>query len=303
MNDGRRVAVTGASGLVGQAVCGRLKGEGYAVVSVGRAHRDTSPDIVWNPGRGEIDAGRLEGVSAVVHLAGETIGQRWTGDARRRILESRVQGTALIARTIASLRTKPPVMISASAVGFYGDRGDEAVDERKPRGGGFLADVVQAWEAAAEPARAAGIVVTHARFGVVIAPGGGMLERLLPIFRLGAGGRIGSGRQWMSWISRTDIARAAAFLVKASLGGPVNVTAPSPVTNEEFTRLLAGLLHRPAVAAVPAFAIRLAFGQMGEETVLVGQRVLPARLLEAGFSFEHPTLEQALQAELGLLNR
>jgi uncharacterized protein (TIGR01777 family) len=303
MNEGRRVAVTGASGLVGQAISGRLKSEGYSVVSIGRAHADSSPDVVWNPATGEIHANGLEGVSAVVHLAGETIGQRWTNGVRRRILESRVQGTALIARTVASLRARPPVLICASAVGFYGDRGDETVDERTSRGGGFLADVVQAWEAAAEPARAAGIVVTHARFGVVIAPDGGMLERLLPIFRLGAGGRIGSGRQWLSWISRTDIARAAAFLVKASLGGPVNVTAPSPVTNEEFTHLLAGALHRPAIAAVPAFAVRLAFGQMGEETVLAGQRVIPTRLLDAGFTFEHPTMEEALRAELGLLDR
>jgi uncharacterized protein (TIGR01777 family) len=303
MNDGRRVAVTGASGLVGRAICARLTREGYSVVRIGRAHRDAAPDVVWNPAAGEIDAAALDGVSAVVHLAGETIGQRWTSSVRRRILESRVDGTSLIARTIAALRAPPAVLISASAVGFYGDRGDETVDERDPRGSGFLADVVQAWEAAAEPARAAGIVVTHSRFGVEIAPDGGMLERQLPIVRLGAGGRIGSGRQWLSWISRTDIARAVAFLVKASLGGPVNVTAPSPVTNEEFTRLLASALHRPAVAAVPAFAIRLAFGQMGEETVLAGQRVVPTRLLDAGFAFEHPMLDQAFRTELGRQER
>ena len=298
MKDGRRVAVTGASGFVGRAVCDRLASEGYTIVRVGRAHPEAPPDIVWNPATGEIDAARLEGLSAVVHLAGENIGQRWSSGARRRILESRVQGTTLLARTLAALRAKPPLMVSASAVGYYGDRGDEQVDERSPPGGGFLADVVQAWETAADPARAAGVVVTHARFGVVVAPGGGMLDRLLPIFRLGAGGRIGSGRQWLSWISRTDIARAAAFLVKAALGGPVNVTAPAPVTNEEFTRLLSHALHRPAVATVPAFAVRLAFGQMGEETVLAGQRVLPTRLLEAGFTFEHPTMQQALQHEL-----
>jgi uncharacterized protein (TIGR01777 family) len=293
-----KVAVTGASGFVGGELVQQLRAAGHVVLTIGRARRSgANPDITWDAST-ELDAEALEGVDAVVHLAGESIAQRWTSETKRAIRDSRVQGTTLLARTLASLTKKPSLLVSMSAIGIYGDRGDETLDESASAGTGFLPEIAKAWEGAADPARAAGIRVVHPRLGVVLHPAGGALAKMLPPFSLGAGGRIGSGDQWMSWISRTDTLRALAFMLQDStLDGAVNLVAPTPVTNADFTDVLGKVLHRPTIVPVPAFAIRLLFGEMGEATVLEGQRVLPRRLLAAGFSFTHPALEGALRGE------
>jgi uncharacterized protein (TIGR01777 family) len=295
-----RIAITGASGFLGQPLRVLLTGAGHTVLSVGRRRSSGAPpDVVWDLDRGEIDDRALSGIDAVVHLAGENLSQRWTDDTKRAIRESRVRGTDLIARTIAALRPRPALLVSMSAIGIYGDRGDEALDEASTTGTGFFADTGRAWEAAAAPAAEAGIRVVHPRMGVVLHHSGGALARMLPFFSLGLGGRVGDGRQWMSWIARTDALRALEFLVmREGLAGPVNVTAPAPVTNAEFTRALAGALHRPALAVVPTFGMRLLYGEMGVATVVDGQRVLPRALLAAGFAFSFPGLEAALAAEL-----
>jgi uncharacterized protein len=293
-----KVAITGASGFIGTPLVRRLQDAGHSVLTIGRVRQGKeAPDIVWDAAT-SIDAAKLEGVNAVVHLAGESIAQRWSDEAKRAIRASREQGTSLLARTLAALAEKPAVLVSMSAIGIYGDRGDAVIDESSPSGRGFLPDVARAWEASADPARAAGVRVVHPRLGVVLSPDGGALAKMLPIFSLGAGGKIGSGRQWMSWISRTDVLRALEFLlVHAALDGAVNLTAPSPVTNDEFTSVLGKVLHRPTVVPVPEFAIRLLYGEMGEATVIEGQRVVPKKLQEAGFRFAHPALEEALTAE------
>jgi uncharacterized protein (TIGR01777 family) len=291
-----RVAVAGARGFIGTAACAALRAAGHTVVTIGRSG---AVDVEWDPAEERFDADVLRGVDAVLNVTGEPIDQRWSDSTRQRIVDSRVIPTGLLARSTAAVSPQPRVLVNMSAIGYYGSRGDEVLDEHSSRGTGFLADVVAAWEEAAQPARDAGIRVVHPRFGLPLSPRGGVLGRLLPIFRLGGGGRIGDGRQWMSWIALTDAVRALLWLItRSSLAGPVNVAAPIAVRNEEFTRVLARVLRRPAVAAVPAFAIRLAFGQMGEETVLASQHVRPARLLADGFTFEQPGLEAALVAEL-----
>ena len=292
-----RIAITGASGFIGTPLVERLQRGGHEVLTIGRDKGDgPGPDVAWDAST-RLDAERLEGIDAVVHLAGENLAQRWSDDAKRRILDSRVQGTALLARTLAGLARKPSILVSISAIGIYGDRGDATLDEESAPGDGFLADVVKAWEASADVARDAGIRVVHPRLGIVLHPDGGALGKMLPVFSLGIGGTIASGRQWMSWIARTDALRALEFLLSASLDGAVNLTAPAPVTNAQFTDVLGTVLRRPTIAPVPAFAIKLLYGEMGEATVLEGQRVLPAKLERAGFSFEYPSLEGALRAE------
>lgn len=292
-----KVAITGASGFIGTPLVRRLQDAGHTVLRIGRAHGGSTPDIVWDAAT-SIDTAKLDGVDAVLHLAGESIAQRWTSDAKQRIRDSRVQGTSLLARTLAALPRRPRVLVSMSAIGIYGNRGDDTIDESSPVGRGFLADIGAAWEGSADAARTAGIRVVHPRLGIVLSPDGGALGKMLPIFSLGAGGKIGSGRQWMSWISRTDTLRALEFLVTSeSLEGPVNLTAPAPVTNADFTSILGKALHRPTIAPVPEFAIKLLYGEMGEATVIEGQKVLPKKLLGAGFEFSHRTLAQALQAE------
>lgn len=293
-----KIAITGATGFIGEALVRRLQGSGHGVLRIGRArNHGRGPDVVWDA-VSTVDAAALEGVDAVVHLAGETIAQRWTGAAKRAIRDSRVQGTTLLARTLAGLSRKPSVLVSMSAIGIYGDRGDEVLDESSSTGTGFLADIGRAWESSADPARAAGIRVLHPRVGIVLSPDGGALAKMLPIFSLGAGGKIGRGRQWMSWISLTDTLRALEFaLATPALEGPVNVSAPNPVTNAEFTDVLGRALRRPTFAPVPEFAIELLYGEMGRATVIEGQRVVPRKLLDAGFRFEHTDLESALRAE------
>ena len=293
----RRFAVTGASGFVGAALVPFLTTGGHEVRTIGRGAGAT---VRWDPARGQLDADALEGVDGVIHLAGENVGARWTAARRRAIVESRIQGTRLLAERCARLRTKPEVLVSASAIGIYGLRGDEWLDESSALGDDFLAEVGQAWEAATAPARDAGIRVVHLRIGIVLNPAGGALAKMLLPFQLGVGGRLGSGRQWMSWISREDLVGAIHHALQVpSLAGPVNATAPAPVTNAQFTRTLARVLRRPAIAPVPAAALRALFGEMAEGTVLASQRVRPAALEASGFRFRHPTLETALRFELG----
>jgi uncharacterized protein (TIGR01777 family) len=244
-----------------------------------------------------IDREALEGLDAVVHLAGENVaGARWSDAQKQRIRESRVRGTRLLAEALSALRTKPAVWLSASAVGIYGDGGDRPLDEDSPPGDDFLAQVGVAWEEAAAPARAAGIRVVHPRFGVVLHPSGGALAKMLGPFKLGLGGKLGSGAQYMSWIALEDAVRALLHLIDQPLEGPVNLVAPNPVTNAEFTRALARALHRPAPFFVPSFAARLALGEMAEVALLRGQRVFPKRLLASGFRFAQPELEPLLSS-------
>jgi uncharacterized protein (TIGR01777 family) len=294
-----RVAVTGASGLVGSALVRLLTGGGHTVHRMVRSRPTAPTDILWDPARGQLDAASLEGVDAVVHLAGESIATRWTAQHKAMIRSSRVEGTRLLATTLASLRAKPKVLVSASATGIYGDRGNEVLDESSTPGADFLATVGREWEQAAEPARDAGIRVVYARFGVILSPKGGALAKMLPPFQLGAGGKIGSGRQWMSWIALDDVVGAIRFAIFTDfLTGPVNTVAPQPVTNEEFARTLGQVLHRPSFATVPEFVVKLMFGEMGRATILASQRVLPRRLKSAGFTFRHPELGEALRHEI-----
>jgi len=291
-----RIAITGSSGLIGVALAAALDAAGHDLLHVVRRPPTGPTEVQWNPETGSID-GSLEGIEAIVHLAGENIGQRWTDDVRRRVLDSRVRGTTLIAETAAGLASRP-VLICASATGFYGDRGDEIVDEDSVPGTGFLAEVVEAWEAAAEPARAAGLRTVHLRQGIVLAKGGGALARLLPPFKLGAGGRVGSGRQWWSWVSLDDTVAAYLFALEQPLAGPVNVVAPGVVTNQEFVKALGRALHRPAFFPLPASAVKAAFGEMGEEMLLAGQRVAPTRLVAAGFPFGQPDIDSGFASAL-----
>jgi uncharacterized protein (TIGR01777 family) len=297
--EGWRVAVAGARGFVGSALARTLGAQGHTVLTIGRSGGRERVDIEWDPQRGVLPAGALDGIDAVVNVTGENIGQRWSPDARRRILESRVRSTGLLATAIATLSPRPHVLLNMSATGVYGDRGDVICDESTPPGEGFLSRVVQEWEASATPARAAGIRVPLARCGVILHPSSGILQRLVPIYRLGGGGKIGDGRQWLSWIARTDVIRALTFLLfNDSLDGPVNVTSPHPVQNATFTTALAAVLRRPARLTVPAFAVRLLYGQMGAETVVGGQRAVPRRLTDVGFEFQLPEVEAALRHEL-----
>jgi hypothetical protein len=297
-----RIAVTGATGLVGGALTESLRAAGHRVDRIGRgAPRPGTTDIRWDPGQGALDPRALDGVDAVVHLAGESVAAgRWTPARKTAIRDSRVAGTRLLAVTLAGLRPPPGVLLSASAIGIYGDRGDEALDETAAPGRGFLAEVAQAWEAATGPARTAGIRVVTLRIGMVLARSGGALGQMLVPFRLGLGGVVGDGRQPVSWIARDDLVGAIQHLLRAGqVAGPVNGVAPSPVTNREFTRTLARVLGRPALVPLPAPAVRLLFGEMGQALLLGGARVVPRRLLDSGFVFRHPGLEDALRAELG----
>lgn len=294
----RRIAITGSSGLIGSALVRALEARGDAVLHVVRRDVRAANEISWNPRDGAIEAAKLNGVDAIVNLAGENLAQRWSESAKRRIYDSRVKGTALLARTIAALEHKPAVLLSGSAVGIYGDRGDELLDESSTTGDGFLADVCRAWEAATNVASDAGIHVVHLRTGLVLAGRGGLLQKMLMPFRFGIGGKLGSGRQWMSWIALEDHVGAMLFLLDAALSGPVNLTAPNPVTNSEFTKVLAHVLGRPSFFTVPRAALKLALGEMAEETALVSQRVMPKRLLEAGVAFQQPSLEGALRSVL-----
>lgn len=296
-----RVAVTGSSGMIGSALCTALRLAGHEVVPVVRRPAGTG-EASWDPGAGELEADALAGIDAAVHLAGVGIGdRRWTSARRALLVRSRVESTAVLARALSRLDPPPAVLVSASAVGVYGDRGDEVLTEQSSPGAGFLAQLCRDWEAAAEPVTSAGIRLVTIRSGIVLSAGGGALARQLPLFRLGVGGRLGSGRQWTSWVTIDDEVRAILFALEhATLAGPVNVTAPSPVTNREFTAALAHVLGRPAVLPVPRPALAVALGRrLVDEMVLASQRVVPAALGAAGFSFGHPEIAGALAAVLG----
>jgi hypothetical protein len=256
--------------------------------------------LFWNPATGEIEAEKLEGFDAVVHLAGENLSEgRWTEERKRRIRDSRIRGTELLSRSLASLDKRPEVLISASATGFYGNRGDDVLTEKSAAGSDFLADLCREWETATRPASEAGIRVLNARFGVVLSAKGGALPRMLTPFKLGLGGKIGDGRQFVSWISLEDAVNAILFgLEERALAGPVNIVAPEPVTNTELTRILGAQLSRPTFLAVPRFAMRLAFGELADEVLLSSARVMPERLLDQGFQFRFPTLSLALKQAL-----
>lgn len=294
-----QVAITGASGFVGRAVRASLEQDGHRVLSLVR--RPTPGDTaMWDPATGMIDRNALEGLDAVIHLAGEDISRgRWTADKKRRIRQSRVAGTSLLAGALATLTRRPAVLVSGSAVGIYGDRGEEVLTESSATGSGFLADVGTAWEAATAPAAAAGIRVVHLRLGIVLDPAGGALDRMLLPFRLGIGGPLGSGRQWVSWLTRSELVRIIRFTMDTpALTGPVNAVSPAPVTFADLARALGRVLHRPAVLPVPPFALRILFGEMADEMLLASQRCHPEVLRAAGYQFQSPGLAGALRGLL-----
>lgn len=295
-----RIAVSGASGLIGRALVAFLKSGGHDVVPLVRG--GSGPGIAWDPMAGEVDGQALEGIDVVVHLAGENIaGGRWTDARKARIRDSRVMGTATLARAVAGLARPPRVFVSASAVGYYGHVAQGDVTEDSPRGEGFLAEVCDGWERAADPARDAGIRVVHPRFGVVLSAGGGALERMLLPFQAGLGGPIGSGEQWMSAVGLDDAVGAVLHMIAdTSLVGPVNITLPEPMSNRAFAQSLGEVLRRPAVLPLPALAVRALFGEMGQALLLEGAPVRPARLQRSGFRFRTPTLRETLRHELNI---
>jgi hypothetical protein len=296
------VAITGSTGLIGTALSKELTAAGHRVVPVTR-HGDQG--IHWDPARQEIDAASLEGMDVVVHLAGEGIADhRWTEQQKGLILSSRVDGTTLLAETLAGLARPPRALLSGSAIGYYGDRGDEVLDESAPQGEGFLAGVAAAWEAGTAAAEEAGIRVVHLRTGIVLATEGGVLKKMLPLYKLGLGGKLGSGQQYMSWISLADEVGIIAWLLgpepEHAVAGPVNLTAPNPVTNAEFNEALGRALHRPKFLSVPKFGPKLLLGgQLAEELLFEGARVLPEAIQASGYQFVHPTIDLALNALLG----
>jgi uncharacterized protein len=296
-----RVAITGSTGLIGSALKPHLESLGHEVIRVVRGN-PTGTDIVWSPAECRIDTHALDGVDAVVHLAGAGIGdKRWTDAYKRELLESRTKSTTLISEAIAAADDGPTVFLSGSAIGIYGARGDEELDETSPPGNGFLADVCVQWEQSTALAAAAGARVVHLRTGIVLSAKGGALKKQLPLFKFGLGGKMGSGDQWQSWISIDDEVGAIAHLLTADTTGPVNLTAPNPVTNLEFTKTLGDVLHRPTFVPIPKFGPKLLLGgELADNLLFSGQKVLP-RVLEAddGFTFQHPDLATALRALLG----
>ena len=299
LDNGRvKVVVTGASGLIGSALVKSLTADAHDVVRLVRREPRAADERQWDPSGGDLDPALMDAADAVVHLAGAGIGdKRWTEDYKQTILRSRVDGTTTIATAIARATDPPNVLLSASAVGYYGETGDEGADESSPNGQGFLADVVRQWEAATAAAETAGVRVVHARTGVVLSAEGGALGKVLPLFKLGLGGRLGNGQQWMSWIAIADHITALRFLLdRADLAGPINVTAPEPVRNRDYTKAIGRAVHRPALAVVPATALRVALGGFADEGVLVSQRVVPARLEDAGFPFTYADIDSALTA-------
>jgi uncharacterized protein (TIGR01777 family) len=296
-----RVLISGASGLVGGALTCALSAIGDSPVAlVRRAPRQG--EVQWNPAE-PLDPEKLAGCDALVHLAGKNVAGYWTKKFKQEIRDSRVQGTRTLADAAAESfrrRGQPRVFVAASAIGYYGNRGDEVLTEESSPGQGFLADVSQQWEAAASPAREAGLRVVHLRIGVVLGRDGGALQPMLPPFKLGLGGRIGSGKQYWSWVALDDVIGTILFaLHRDDLSGPVNVVGPEPARNEEFVRALGAELHRPTVFPLPAFAVRALLGEMGDAALLGSARVEPAKLMAAGYQFRHPTLKEALQAALG----
>jgi uncharacterized protein (TIGR01777 family) len=293
-----KVLVSGSSGLIGAALCSFLAAKGYQVTRLVRGASSEEGHISWNPDK-PLAPESVSGFDAIVHLAGESIVGRWTDAKKRAIHDSRVLGTRALAEALAKTAQRPRVFILASAIGYYGDRGEEILHEESPSGSGFLPEVCREWEAASKPAADAGVRTAHTRFGIVLSKTGGALAKMLPPFRFGIGGNMGNGRQWWSWIDLQDVVGAIEHVIKTrSLYGAVNVVSPNPVTNAEFTKILASVLSRPAVIPMPALVARLALGQMADELLLASQRVEPAKLVANGYAFQQPNLRQALQAIL-----
>jgi len=294
-----KIVVSGSTGVIGSPLVEALKQRGDEVIRLVRRPQTASGGALrWDPERGTIDRAGLEGVDALIHLAGENVFGRWSPAKKQRIRDSRVQGTRVVSDALAALTNRPAVLLAASAIGYYGDQGDTRLTERSPppAGSDFLAEVARAWEAATASAARAGVRVVNLRFGVVLTPSGGALGKMLPPFRLGLGGTVGSGNQYVSWIELGDLIRAILHLLERSdLSGPVNMTAPAPVTNRELATALGKVLHRPSVVPVPAFALKLAFGVEGAEMLQSGQRVLPERLVASGFKFKFEAIEPALR--------
>ena len=297
-----KTLITGASGLVGSALAPLLTTGGHQVKRlVRRKDPQRSDEILWDPASGKLDAAALEGFDAVVHLAGENIaGGRWNEKRKARIRDSRIQGTRLLSEALAKLKNPPQTLVCASAIGYYGDRGTEVLDEESPAGVGFLSDVCRDWEAASSAAEKAGIRVVRLRFGVILSPAGGALKQMLLPFKLGVGGRVGSGEQYMSWITLDDAVGAIHHALQTeSLRGAVNAVAPNPVTNAQFTKSLGSAIHRPTVFPMPAFAARLAFGELADALLLSSTRVRPVKLLASGYAFRQSEIEPALRHVLG----
>jgi uncharacterized protein len=295
-----KVVVSGASGLIGSALVPKLEANGHQVLRLVRREAHGPAEISWDPAVGLLDVRALEGVDAIVNVSGANVGRRWTAARKQEILDSRVDTTRLLAATAAALEPRPSVIVCAGGTDVYGTRGDEILTEESTlgEGEGFLEQVGRAWEAAREPARVAGIRVVDFRQGIVLAKEGGALGRMLTPFKLGVGGPVGNGRQWWSWVLRDDLATAYVHALDSDLAGPVNLSAPNPVTSEQFAKALGKALRRPAVLRAPAFAIRAVYGQMGEEALLLSHRVLPAKLLDGGFEFTAPTIDVALRQAL-----
>jgi uncharacterized protein len=293
-----KVAISGASGLLGSALVPALRARGHDVVRLVRRDAQEPDEVEWDPAQGTIDRARLVGVDAFVNVSGATLDKRWTETRKREIVESRVGTTRLLAATAAEVEPRPSAFVKAGGTGIYGDRCDQILTEESEPGGGFLADLAEQWEAAAQPAREAGVRVVDFRQGMVLTRHGGALPRMLPFFKLGLGGPVGGGRQWWSWVSITDLVSAYAFVLENDLSGVVNLVAPNPVTSRQFATALGRTLSRPAVLPAPALGIKLLWGQMGEEVLLFGQRALPKRLLDAGFEFQAPTINEALERAL-----
>ena len=299
---GQRIAIGGASGLIGSHLGAFLASKGYTIVRLVRGRAAVGPnEIAWDPAAGRLESTALEGIDAVVNLAGENVGAgRWSEERKRAIRESRVRSSGLLANALAGLARKPAVFVNASAIGYYGDRGEEVLTESSPPGTGFLAEVGREWEVAAAPARLAGVRTVIPRLGVVLSTSGGALAKMLPIFRKGLGGVIGAGHQYMSWIDLDDLLGVlAAAIERPDMEGVFNVVTSHPVTNREFVKTLASVLGRPAVVPMPATAVKIGFGEMGRELLLAGQRVFPERLEQLGFAFKYPRLADSLQHQLG----
>ena len=296
-----KILISGASGLTGTALVSALRAQGHNVTRFVRPGSAASTgDIVWDPMAATVDVAAMEGMDAVVHLSGASIAQgRWTPARKALLRSSRIDTTRVLVDALASLRQKPRVFVSASAIGCYGDRGDEILTESSTIGTDFLALAVRDWEAEATRAEVSGIRTVMLRFGVILASEGGALPQMLMPFKFGLGGRLGSGRQWMSWIALEDaVGIICSAMSNENLAGPLNVVVPNPLTNADFTRIAAGVLHRPAIFAAPAFALRIALGEMADALLLASQRVIPERLLATGYAFHHPEIESALRAIL-----
>lgn len=295
-----RILVSGSSGLIGTALVASLKSAGGRVVRLTRPSTVTGSGdeerISWNPQQ-PVSPEVVSGFDAVIHLAGESIVGRWTADKKTRLRESRIPATANLARALAQTKAKPKIFLSASAIGYYGDRDDEVLTETSSPGTGFIADLAREWEQASVPATDAGICTVQMRIGVVIAAAGGALPKMLLPFKLGLGGKLGNGRQWMSWIDLQDVIGAIQHLLRSDLlEGPINLVAPKPVTNADFSKILGSVLRRPAIFPVPAFAAKLAFGEMADQLLLASERVEPTKLISSGYPFRFPTLRQSLES-------